>query len=907
MEPWYKVATPRKELREGRSLDPSEFAVHLDQIVSGRAPDDYKNPEQFFGRTYFTKALVTDYCGKVLRRLAGETSGTAPVLSMLTQFGGGKTHTLAALYHLAKSGPAAQAYPGVPELLSAIGLKQVPKARVAVFVGNSWDQKSGSETPWIDVAVQLAGDAGRKLIGEDFKQRAPGTEVLEKLFALVDAPILFLFDETLNFIGRYGNLATQFHSFLQNLTTALTARQNAVGVFSLPASPTEMTDELCEWQIKLSKLTDRVGQPLLANDPEEISEIVRRRLFEDPGRKSMQQAAARQYARWVFERRDRLPAEFANFGEEVIRKRFEACYPFHPSTLTVFQRKWASLPSFQQTRGTLVMLGMWIAIAAREGYACARREPLITLGSAPLSNREFRSKVLEQMGETRLEHAINYDISGENAVAVALDKELSDTVGRTNLHQRVATALLFESCGGMVSDKVATLSDLRFALGDAETETTLVDTAVQALVSRCYYLRPVGTGGWKFGCSPTLRKIHADRKAGLNPADVEKQTRAVVTQVFRKNAKIEAQFFPKDSAEVSDRPVLRLVVGTPDSELDQRQTEQLNAWTVNCGQSPRQYPGAVLWVMPESATGLQKDVADWMAWTVIADEVEAGSMGELEPHEQQMARTEVKKAYSRVEERVWSLYSSLLYWDAKAGSLQKLTLGMMHPSEARGITGAILSRMRQANLLNREIGPTYVERKWPQALKKTGAWSLASLKAAFFQGSLTRLERADEALLALIQKAVPQGALGMGVGKDELHLHRIWFRETVDPAEVKFDHETFLLLPERAKVAKAGTQTGGVTEPGDIFAPPGGDTTVIIEPPKPEAKTVQPTTVEWRGNIPRDMWNLLSHRVLARLAGADGVEIEVFIKAKLKDPAVRQQLNAALRELRLGGEFTVQD
>ena len=903
MEPWYKVATPRKELREGRSLDPSEFAVHLDQIVSGKAPDDYKRPEQFFGRTYFTKALVTDYCGKVLRRLSGDTAGTAPVLSMLTQFGGGKTHTLAALYHLANAGPRSREFPGIPELLSAIGLKQVPKARVAVFVGNSWDRSAGSETPWIDMAVQLAGDAGRKLVGEDFKQRAPGTEILEKLFALVDAPILLLFDETLNFIGRYANLATQFHSFLQNLTTALTARPNAVGVFSLPASPTEMTDELCEWQIKLSKLTDRVGQPLLSNDPEEISEIVRRRLFEDPGRKSMQQAAARQYASWVFERRDRLPAEFANFAEEVIRKRFEACYPFHPSTLTVFQRKWSALPAFQQTRGTLTMLGMWISMALKEGYAMARREPLITLGSAPLANREFRSKVLEQMGETRLEHAINYDISGENAVAVALDKEFGDTVGKTSLHQRAAAALLFESCGGMVTDKAATAPDLRFALGDPDTETTLVDTAVQALVSRCYFLREIRPGVWKFGHSPTLRKIHADRQSGLNPADVEKQTRAVVQQVFRKNAEIEVQFFPKDSAEVSDRPVLRMVVGMPDIELDPRQTEQLNAWTVNCGQSPRQYPGAVLWVMPESATGLQKDVADWMAWTHVADDVEADKLGELEEHEQKMAGVEVRKAYARVEERVWSLYSSLLHWDAKEKSLQTLSLGMMHPSEARGITGAIMSRMRQGNLLNREIGPTYVERKWPEALKKTGAWSLASLKAAFFQGHLTRLERADEALLALVQKAVPQGSLGMGVGKDELHLQHVWMKEPVDPAEVKFDHETFLLLPERAKAEKAGTQQQPPTH-GGVFEPlAGGDTTVVIEPPKSDTKDVKPTAVEWRGTIPRDKWNLLSHRVLARLADAEGVDIEVFIKAKLKDPSVRQQLNAALRDLGLNGEF----
>jgi len=872
----------------------------LDQIVSGKAPDDYRKPGQFFERNCFTRALTNEYCSKVLRRLSGETSSTAPVISMMTQFGGGKTHTLAALYHLAKNGPKSREFSGVPEMLSTVGLKEVPKARVAVFVGNSWDKAEGSETPWIDIAGQLAGDAGRRLFGNNFKQRAPGTEMLGKLLALVDEPVLLLFDETLNFIGRYGNLATQFHSYLQNLTTALTARKCAVGVFSLPVSATEIPDDLMEWQTKLSKLTDRVGQPLLANDPEEISEIVRRRLFEDPGRKSMQQAAARLYARWVFERRDRLPPEFANFPEDVIRKRFEACYPFHPSTLTVFQRKWATLPRFQQTRGTLAMLGLWISHAAKEGYAAALKEPLITLGSAPLGRLEFRSKLLEQLGENRLEPAITFDISGENAVAAALDREMSDKVGRTCLHQRVAAALLFESCGGMVPDKVASSPDVRFAIGDTETETTLVDTAVQALVSRCYFLRPVGAGGWRFGYNPTLRKIHADKKAGLSPDDVEKQSRTEVQRIFRKNAELELCLFPKDVAEVTDRMVLRLIVGTPDSELDDRLTAQLSEWTQNCGGAPRQYPGALLWVMPESASGLQKDVADWMAWTIVADEIEAGVLGQLEPHEEQMARAEVKKSYTRVEERVWSLYSSLLYWDARSKSLQKLSLGLMHPTEARGISGAILSRMRQENLLSREVGPSYVERRWPEALKQSGAWALASLKASFFQGSLTRLERADEALLAMIMRAVPQGALGLGLGKDELHLDSVFFKETPDVADVRFDHESFLLLPAKAQEYKEG-KTKGVPEP-ELPTEPPGEHPEIIPQPTPETKA-EAVTVSWRGSIPREKWNLLSHRVLVKLADAQNVNIEAFIQATLKDPSLRQQLNTALRDLGLPGEF----
>src|SRR5437867_11607922 len=130
MEPWYKVVLPRQELREGRSLDPSEFAVHLEQVAAGTASADYVKPEKFFARNYFSQALV-EHCGMVLRRLNGETANTAPVLSLITQFGGGKQHTLTTLYHLAQCGDGARQFAGVADMMKATGLAQIPQARVA--------------------------------------------------------------------------------------------------------------------------------------------------------------------------------------------------------------------------------------------------------------------------------------------------------------------------------------------------------------------------------------------------------------------------------------------------------------------------------------------------------------------------------------------------------------------------------------------------------------------------------------------------------------------------------------------------------------------------------------------------------------------------------------------------------
>src|SRR5215210_7457657 len=127
LQPWYKVATPREDLREGKPLDASEFAVHLDQVRDKRAPKVYQDPEEFFERTYLTENLA-GLAAEVIRRLSGEKTETSAVFNLSTQFGGGKTHTLTLLWHLARNGPAANGWRGVHRLLDKAGLEDIPKA-----------------------------------------------------------------------------------------------------------------------------------------------------------------------------------------------------------------------------------------------------------------------------------------------------------------------------------------------------------------------------------------------------------------------------------------------------------------------------------------------------------------------------------------------------------------------------------------------------------------------------------------------------------------------------------------------------------------------------------------------------------------------------------------------------------
>jgi predicted AAA+ superfamily ATPase len=221
VEPWYKVVEPRDEVRQGRSFNPDEFAIHLEQVVNGKAPEDYREPDKFFARTCFTQAL-RENVELVLRRLAGETANSAPVLTLITQFGGGKTHTLTALYHLARNPQKALADVRVADFLREAGIESLPTMRAAVFVGNAWDPAETRETPWVDIARQLAGDEGVAALGPEARTTAPGTDALSRVYEKAGGTVLILFDEVLNFLNRHRSFAESFHAFIQNITVSMT-------------------------------------------------------------------------------------------------------------------------------------------------------------------------------------------------------------------------------------------------------------------------------------------------------------------------------------------------------------------------------------------------------------------------------------------------------------------------------------------------------------------------------------------------------------------------------------------------------------------------------------------------------------------------------------------------------------
>jgi hypothetical protein len=921
LDPWYKVVTPRKEVREGRSFSPDEFAIALEQVVAGTAPVDYRDPQQFFSRTCFTRALK-DHVGMVVRRLSGETANTAPVLTLVTQFGGGKTHTLATLYHLARAGGQAGQLPGVADLLRSAGVSTAPHARVAVFVGNAWDPKPGRETPWIDFARQLAGEKGVEALGPSAKTTPPGTEAIGEVFAAVGAPVLLLLDEVLNFVNRHRTMAESFHAFLQNLTVAVTGTTRAAAVISLPRSQVEMTDWDQQWQDRITKVVRRVAHDLIANDEAEIGDVVRRRLFEDVGDERIRKKVAKEYADWCFERSARLPSDWLAVdsaateakARDFLRSRLEACYPFHPATLSVFQRKWRALSQFQQTRGTLAMLAQWISWAAREHFERARREPLITLGSAPLHVPEFRAVVLGQLGESRLDTAIQADIAGEPCHARALD---ADTKGPLrDIHRRVGMAILFESSGGQV-DKVAHLPELRFALGEPpDVETTSIDNAAISLEAASFFIRKVGTDGFRIHHQATLKKVVSDRRASLDEeSEIKPAVRKLVETEFARGASVPLVAFPNDSGAIQDAPRLTLVVVEPEAEWkdDGQLLEQIGQWTRERGKSPRLYPGSLVWCAKKAGRELRECVEVWLAWKRVAREVAEGVLGaEFDRTDRAEVQAKVKDAEEAAKDEVWSGYRFVALADSKgANGLKVIDLGAGHASASETLCGRIIGALRTEALLNESVGAGYIDRHWPPAFKETGTWPLTSLRQSFLNGTLTRLIEPDVVLRRKIVEFVERGDFGLASGpKDGGGYDRVWYAEPIGAEEVAFESNVLLLNKSAAQrlrgegTPEAPTPATTVSEPRPTAPQDEGG-----EPGEGGPSGSRKVTLRLVGDVPPESWNRVGMKILTKLRSGDGLRVGVELSVSI-DVSVaghtQKEILLALQELGLDKRVRVE-
>lgn len=971
LKPWYKVVTPREDLREGKPLDASEFAVHLDQIRDKRAPLDYQNPERFFERTYLTQNL-TALAAEVVRRLSGEKTETSAIFNMTTQFGGGKTHSLALLYHLAKNGPDAQQWQGVQKILNKAGVPFIPQAALAVFVGTEFDSLTGRggtngeplrKTPWGEIAYQLGGAEALAVVAEHEKQMtAPSSEVIRR-FLPVGQPCLILIDELMNYVNRSRKMgmAAQLYSFLHNLSEEARGQDHVALVVSIPASELEMTaDDQAEHE-RFKKLLDRLGKAVIISSEGETSEIIRRRLFEWHGLPDDAKKTIAEYADWILEHRQQLPNWFPiDYAVDA----FSAAYPFHPLVLSVFERKWQALPRFQQTRGILRLLALWVSRTYQEGFKGAHRDPLIGLGTAPLDDPLFRAAAFEQLGETRLEGAVTTDICGsKGAHAIRLDKEAVDVIKKARLHRKVATTIFFESNGGQAK-AFATLPEIRLAVAEPDLDIGNIETVLEALAppdGACFFM-DVSKNRYWFSLKPNLTKVLTDRKASVQAPRIGERMKDEIRKVFEGGAGIEKVFFPEKSGQITDQAKLTFIVLGTDRSLQNKETLPfVETMTREYGTTARTFKSALIWVITDNDASLRDEARKVLAWEDIRDEAEELRLDEGQ--KRQLAEN-LKKAQRDLKECVWRTYKNIALLD-KDNKVLVIDLGLVHSSAADSITTLILNRLRQEGYVEEGISPNFLTRYWPPAFTE---WSTKSVRDAFFSSpQFPKLVNA-ELIKETIAKGVANGILAY-VGKiEEGGYEPFRYNCQLPVGEVEFSEDMYLITAKEAKkhieprkvsslavspqhvsiepgkmqtftikgldqhnkeiatddvtwsatggkIDAEGVFHAGIDEGSFIVKAKSGEisgsaTLIIAKPgtiPKKEEKPTSAGTAKlyWSGEVPTQKWTTFYTKVLAKFAGSKGLKLTIRVEVTPESGVSEQQVNEtkiALRELGLSDD-----
>jgi len=596
----------------------------------------------------------------------------------------------------------------------------------------------------------------------------------------------------------------------------------------------------------------------------------------------------------------------------MLRQRFETCYPFHPSTLSVFQRKWQTLPHYQQTRGTLAMLALWLSRIYPRELQQNTRHALITLGSAPLDDGDFRAVVLRQIGEPRLSAAIDADIAGAHGHAAALDADNKGAL--RGIHRRVGSAIFFECSGGQ-TDKAAHLPELRFAFGSPDIDLTTVDTVATALESKSFFIRHIGTDGFRIGPKPKLNKVMADRRASLDDQrDVRPACLRLVKEVFELGASLPVIPFPEDAASIQDTPRLVLVTADPATERDRngKVRQQIAEWTLRRGASARLYPASLIWCVRKSGRDLTDRVESWLAWQRVQRDLIEGVLGQdIEAEERQEVQAKAKEAQNAAKDAVWADFRFVVFADnSEPDRLRAIDLGAGHSSSNETLSGRVLAALKSQGLLNETVGAGYVQRKWPPALVDTGAWPLTGLRQSFLDGSLTRLLDPDRVLRTKIVEFVESGEFGMASGSlPNGQYQRVWFEETVRPEEVTFDANVFLLKKETAARLKAPAPA-----PVNPSAPTGAPSPPVLEEPRPNDSQPQPLpeqkvrVVRLSGEVPPEQWNRIGTKLIPKLRSASNLFVEVNVSGNVDGPnasAFVEDVEQIIQDLGLQGKLRI--
>ena len=685
LKPWREVVTPHKDVASGR-YQQAEFAADLWQVHLGQGTDEYKNPVEFFRRTYLTESLKGMLVGAV-RRLAGK--GGDPVVQLQTNFGGGKTHSMLALYHLF-SGVAPTELAGIDAVMKEAEATKLTPTRRVVLVGNKISPGNPSTKPdgtvvhtlWGELAWQLGGrPAYARIKADDEKATSPG-DVLRELF-IEYGPCLILVDEWVAYARQLhdqsdlpaGGFETQF-TFAQVLTESAKLANNCLLVISLPASdttgsphssPHTQADDVevggtrgREALDRLRNVVGRVESSWRPASAEEGFEIVRRRLFEplsDAAQFKDRDVVARAFADFYRTQKTEFPPECADSDYE---KRLKAAYPIHPEIFDRLYTDWSTLVKFQRTRGVLRLMAAVIHSLWEKGD----RSPLILPANIAVDDARVQSELTRYLSDNWVP-VIEKDVDGPSSLPLRLDSELPN-LGKFSACRRVARAIYLGSAP-LTQAAHRGLEDRRVKLGcvmPGESPAVFGD-ALRRLAGAATYLYQDGPRYW-YSTQPTVTKLAEDRAEQLKREPdkvVHELDRRLRDDLRRTGDFRRIHPMPQASQDVPDDLDARLVVLSVDQPYSKESGNAAEvaakAMLESRGNSPRIYRNSLVFLAADKTRlqDLDEAARKYLAWSSIIDEKLTLN---LDPQQVKQAETQLKAADGAVTARLPETYLWLL-------------------------------------------------------------------------------------------------------------------------------------------------------------------------------------------------------------------------------------------------------
>ena len=681
LKPWREVITPHKDVASGR-YQQAEFAADLWQVYLGQGTEEYKNPVEFFRRTYLTESLKAMLVAAV-QRLAGK--GGDPVVQLQTNFGGGKTHSMLALYHLF-SGIAPTELTGIEAVIQAAGSAKLPTARRVVLVGNKISSGNPVIKPdgtvvhtlWGELAWQLGGrKAFDRIRADDEKATSPG-DALRELFVEY-GPCLILIDEWVAYARQLhdqsdlpaGGFETQF-TFAQVLTESAKLAGNCLLVISLPASdtgasPHALSDDVevggqrgREALARLRNVVGRVESSWRPASAEEGFEIVRRRLFEplvDPARFKDRDVVARAFADFYRTQQAEFPPECRDADYE---KRIKAAYPIHPEIFDRLYTDWSTLVKFQRTRGVLRLMAAVIHSLWEKGD----RNPLILPANIAIDDPRVQFELTRYLSDNWVP-VIEKDVDGPSSLPLRLDGEVPN-LGKFAACRRVARTIYLGSAP-LTKAAHRGLEDRQVKLGclmPGESPAVFGD-ALRRLAGAATYLYQDGPRYW-YSTQPTVTKLAEDRAEQLR-RDSDKVAQELGVRL-REDLRKTGDFcrihaMPHSGQDVPDDLDARLVVlgiDHPYSKEDGNAAETAaKAILETRGHTPRLYRNTLVFLAADKTRlqDLDEAARKVLAWdSILAEKVTLN----LDPQQVKQAETQRAAANGAVTARIPETYQWLL-------------------------------------------------------------------------------------------------------------------------------------------------------------------------------------------------------------------------------------------------------